>query len=397
MGICRTFGLRVRGKMFNHRKEVRHKRFQDNIDPEEIVAKYSDELSSGAKSQARTFKDAQRSIGRKTFLLPNLSARDLELNELYQHELDRQRALIARVEKIKVTIESVPGRGSVLMMKKDISTPYDCALHLHEMITRQSVVAEILPQIPADSEDQALSSVDSSSGHDEQTNRAIAPKSAFWDMHRPLQDNCRIRFRHFAEKDVEELNKIYWRSCSFVLGMALRLAFKDNINVLLHSWPKPNVRSGSFIYDAALGLDSKWEPEEQELRAFTKILWDIKNADMPFDRLQVDKEHAKLFFSNNPFKLAQIDSIADSNGGKVVVYRCGGLLDLSVGPMISNTNLIGRITLAAVHPFETNSETYKGIFYRFQGVSLPQQLPLSSYLYQNVLISQAKRLNKSSL
>lgn len=381
---------------------MRHKRFQDNIDPEEIVAKYSNELTPDTGRPARTFKDAQQTIGRKTYLLPNLSTLDLESNQLYQNELDRQRALVARIEKIKVTIDSVPGRGTQLMMNKDISTPYDCALHIHDLLTTRSVVAELLPTPVTNSGDQSEKTLETTletsidGPYKKTAQLSETPRSIYWDMHRPLQGNCTMRLRHFAENDVNELNKIYWRSCSFVLGMALRLAFKDAIKVLPHSWPKPDVKSGSFVYDAALGLDKKWEPEEQELRAFTKVLWQIRSAALPFDRLDVQKEFAKQLFLSNPFKLAQIDSIAESEG-KVTIYRCGGLLDLSVGPMISNTSQIGRITLAAVHPFETTSDDYKGIFYRFQGVSLPQQLPLSSYLYQNVLINQAKKLNKSSL
>lgn len=404
LGMNRSFGLRVRGKVFNHRKQVRHQRFQDNIEPEEIVAKYSSENVEQYSNRGRTFKDARTSVGRKHYLLPNLSRHDLDSNEMFQNELDRQRALIARVDKITVLVDSVPGRGTKLIMNKDLSSPHDCAKHLHDLLTTRSIVAELLPydksdkELSTSSQDSGVKSDNATQPDSELTNsRDSIPKSIYWDMHRPLEESCRLKFRHFTEDDVGELNRIYWRSCSFVLGMALRLAFKDEIKVLPHSWPKPDIRSGSFIYDAALSLGSRWEPEEKELRAFTKVMWDIKNAALPFERLQVDTDTAKKLFSHNPFKIAQIDAIAEENRGKVTIYRCGGLLDISIGPMISNTNQIGRITLAAIHPFETGSTDYNGVFYRFQGVSLPQQLPISSYLYQNILINQAKRLNKTSL
>lgn len=393
-GIKKTFGLMTKGRYYNHRRPVKYHRFQSKLDPDEILAHYSrEDIDEICRDKERTYKDAQTSMGRKTFLLPNLSDQDLEINDLYQKELDRQRAIVARINKIKVIVDSAPGKGTEMYMNRDISTPYDCARHIHELLTTRTVVAELSPMesslqiAPANDE----TSQNSLSKTDEKPKQTI-----YWDMHRPLQADCHIKFRHFSEKDVNEVNKIYWRSCSFVLGMALRLAFKSDIKVLLHSWPKPNVRDGSFVYDAALNLTNKWEPAEQELRAFTKIMWRIKGAELPFDYLKVDRDVARKLFANNAFKLAQIDSILE-NASKITVYRCGGLLDMSVGPMISNTGQIGRITLAAVHPFESQSDQFKGVFYRFQGVSLPQQLPISSYLYQNVLINQAKKLNKVAL
>lgn len=392
-GMMKTFGYKMKGKKFwstmkpldrqrlwNHRVPVKYHRFQKDINPDEIISHYSREDLDQVNPRAgiRTYKDATETLGKKDILLPNLSSRDLELSELFQQELDRQRALVARINKVRVIVDSIHGKDTEIVMNQGLSTPYDCARHIHELITTRSVVAELSPLDSAPTKEQ---------------------RPIYWDMHRPLEDSCRIKFRHFAEKDVSEVNKIYWRSCSFVLGMAVRLAFKDEVKVLLHSWPKPDVKSGSFVYDVALNLSDTWSPNEQELRAFTKVMWGIKNAALPFERLQVNKEVAQRLFSDNPFKLAQTESILEnqSSEGKITVYRCGGLLDISVGPMISNTSQIGRITLAAVHPFESQSQENKGVFYRFQGVSLPQQLPMSSYLYQNVLIDNAKRLNKASL
>lgn len=400
-GVSKTFGLVNKFKAYNHRKPIKYQRFQKDICPEEIVAHYSrddfDKLN--LKEAQRTYKDAQQTMGRKNFLLPNLSSQDLEINQLFQEELNRQRAIVARINKIKVVVDSVPGQGTELLMNKDLSTPFECARHIHDLLTTRSVVAQLFPI------DSDLQRTDPEQNNDSVNDEEkalvpkIQPRSIYWDMHRPLQESCRIKFRHFSEHDVSEVNKIYWRSCSFVLGMAIKLAFKDDIKVLLHSWPKPNIKQGSFVYDVALNLNETWKPNEAELRAFTKVMWSIKSAALPFERLQVNRDTARKLFSSNIFKLTQIDSILEdaSNEGKVTVYRCGGLLDLSIGPMISNTSQIGRITLASVHPFESQAEQYNGIFYRFQGVSLPQQLPMSSYLYQNVIINNAKKLNKVAL
>lgn len=401
--FMKTFGRRMK-KVYNHRVPLQYKRFMAEIDPEEIIEHYSrDDIDKiNPREGERTYKEAQQTMGRKNFLLPNLSDQDLELNHIFQKELDRQRAIIARITKIKVIVDSKPGEGTKLSMNKDLSTPYDCARHIHDLVATRSVVAEIQPleesslQVQTGETARETGSSEANKKHGETISKI---NRVYWDMHRPLTDSCRMQFRHFTDKDLSEINKIYWRSCSFVLGMAIRMAFKDDIKVLLHSWPRPNIKSGSFVYDIALNLSEKWEPVEQELRAFTKVIWDIKSAALPFERLQVNRDVARQLFANNPFKLAQVDSIAanESSPGRVTVYRCGGLLDISVGPMISNTNQIGRISLAAVHPFESESQQHNGVFYRFQGVSLPQQLPVSSYIYQNILLSQARKFNRVSL
>lgn len=399
LNVMKTFGRAVRGKKFNHRVPIQYQRFQDSIDPDEIVRYHSrdDYHKLDRRIGERTYKDATQSLGRKNVLLPNLKPQDLEANHLFQQELDRQRGNIARVNKIRVLIDSIPGKGTELSMNQNISTPFECALHIHDLLTTRSVVAELVP-LDTNSSVAINSSENGLVGQRSDQNNTANQQYAYWDMHRPIEDSCRLRFRHFTDNHLTEINKIYWRSCSFVLGMAIRMAFKDDVKVLLHSWPKPNPKSGSFVYDVALSLSEKWQPDEKELRAFTKVMWAIKNASLPFERLQVTKDLARDFFAGNPLKLSQIDSIvSNSSLGKVTVYRCGGLLDMSIGPMISNTSQIGRITLAAVHPFDTNSKEYDGIFYRFQGVSLPQQLPVSSYVYQNILINQAKKLNRDAL
>lgn len=409
-GACyysiRTFGLKMK-KYYNRRVPIEYKKFVKTINPDEIVEYYSrDDIDSTNLSRQRTFRDAQQTMGHKCLLLPNLRGQDLESNEIFQKEKERQRAIVARVNKIRVVVDSVPGKGTELVMNKEISTPYDCARHVHDMLTARSVVAELLPLQPDQPTSSQERDVDQLAMEDKQSNvltvstdghQKARPK--LWDMHRPLEDECRIKFRHFTDNDLSEINRIYWRSCSFIMGMAIRLAFKDDIKVMLHSWPRPNIKSGSFVYDVALNLSDKWAPSDQELRAFTKVMWEIKKAGLPFERLQVDRDLAKKIFASNPFKLSHIDSIVDNESGsaKVTIYRCGGLMDISVGPMISNTSQIGRISLAAVHPFESDSDGLKGIFYRFQGVSLPQQLPVSSYLYQNVLINRARELNRVAL
>lgn len=72
-------------------------------------------------------------------------------------------------------------------------------------------------------------------------------------------------------------------------------------------------------------------------------------------------------------KLEQIPSILsnpDSNDS-ITVYKLGEFVDISKGPMISNSSLIGRFEIAGF--FDLDSSSY-GRIQRVQGVSMPTQL-----------------------
>ena len=64
-----------------------------------------------------------------------------------------------------------------------------------------------------------------------------------WDMHRPLEENCTVELLHFHMEDPFHVNRAFWRSCSFLLGAAIELVFKDEHFVELHSFPAPNGKS----------------------------------------------------------------------------------------------------------------------------------------------------------
>jgi large subunit ribosomal protein L39 len=85
-----------------------------------------------------------------------------------------------------------------------------------------------------------------------------------WDLHRPLEEACTLKLLHMKVEDAHQaalVNRTFWRSCSFLLGAIVEGSFKDNIQVILHSFPSANVRSGSFVYDVDLG-QIDWDPTQ---------------------------------------------------------------------------------------------------------------------------------------
>lgn len=281
-------------------------------------------------------------------------------NKIFNAEKERQKALITRIEKIEVNYLGVPEKCT-LLMNKNISTPFDCTMHISEMLRIRSV----LPLVD----------------------------NELWDMYRPLENDCTLDFLHFKIENPFDVNKAFWRSCSFMLGMIVEKAFKNNIYVQLHSWPKPDVKSGSFVYDVNLNVED-WEPRLDELRTLSRMLQKLAMKDLKFERLAVPLSVAQHMFEDNRFKSQQLSSIANhsKDGDTVVVYRLDDHIDISYGPMISSTNHLGFVTVAAVHKLDTS----EGLIYRFQGVAIPKQLPLNTFAFK-ILVDRAKKVNTVGL
>ncbi|XP_053679198.1 39S ribosomal protein L39, mitochondrial [Anopheles nili] len=283
-------------------------------------------------------------------------------SELFSDEQRRQRENVGRIEKIEVRYLGLP-HDTTLVMNRDISTPYDCARHIGEKYCRQSALALLDNKTP-------------------------------WDMRRPLRDSCTLQLLNFNSAEPHIANKAFWRSCSFLLGAILQSSFKPEAGLHLHSFPKPNIKSGSFVHDIVLN-EEHWNPTVAELRALSIEMIKLSQKDLPIERLDVSCDLASEMFSDNPFKRDQIPSVAAQNNGQVTVYRVGEHLDISKGPMMSSTGLLGRCTISAAHPIKDGSENGK-YFYRMQGVALPSVLRISHFAYA-ILEKRSRKLNSAKL
>nr|XP_023014077.1 39S ribosomal protein L39, mitochondrial [Leptinotarsa decemlineata] len=293
----------------------------------------------------------------KRYFVTNGSDDCRRQNELFDSEQKRQRESVGRIEKIEVNYEGTP-KNETLVMNKNVSTPYDCAKHLGDTVRKRCVVA-------------------------------LLNGETLWHVHKPLPDSCKLELLHYHLPNPISVNKTYWRSCSFLLGAVISNAFKDNVSLSLHSFPSPNVKSGSFVYDVQLSLDD-WKPTTAELKVLSIEMIKLSQKEFPLECLDVSKEIAFDIFKNNPHKTLQIPSIAEHNGDKVTLYRAGQHIDISKGPMIPNTNHLGRITVANVIKLDTDIPGAP--IYRFQGVSLPRSLILNHFAY-GLLEERARLLN----
>lgn len=161
-----------------------------------------------------------------------------------------------------------------------------------------------------------------------------------------------------------------------MLGAALSNVFKDSVNVQLHSFPSPNVKSGSFVYDISLNHQN-WMPNKEELRTISAEMVKMSAKEIQFERLEVVHDLALEIFKDSPFKREQLPSI--SKDGSVIIYRVGDHIDISRGPMISTTAQLGRCTVGSV--FKIGDVNKTDSFYRVQGVALPKEIVMNHYAY----------------
>jgi len=298
---------------------------------------------------------------RQSSLLSNEQVRK-KRSSMFTEELNRQKQLIPRIEKIEVEYEGIPDNAT-LILNKGLSTPYNVAQHLSSMLMDRSALALVNDQL--------------------------------WDMHRPLEEDCTVKLLHFHMDDPFHVNRAFWRSCSFLLGAALETAFRDDIFVELHSFPPANVASGSFVHDVDLKLGHDWEPGKDELMVFSAMMHRMAEKSLKFERLVVDAALAERMFGDSQYKSAQIPSIASSSsGGKsITLYRVGDHVDISAGPMVGDTSFLGRrCTVPVAHKIVHNGVP----MYRFQGVALPKGLYLNHFAF-SVLEKRASRLNAANL
>lgn len=281
---------------------------------------------------------------------------------VFTEEQQRQKENVGRIEKIEIRYLGTP-KDTTLIMNRGISTPHDCARHIGEKYFRYSALALLDSNTP-------------------------------WDMRRPLDNSCTLQLLNFTSADPHIANKAFWRTCSFLLGAVLQKSFKQEAGLSLHSFPKPNIKTGSFVHDIALAKDD-WQPTIHELRALSVEMIKLSQQDLPIERLDVSSEIALEMFRDNPYKREQVPSISNQNSGSITVYRVGNHVDISKGPMIGSTGLLGKCTIAAVHSVPRSSSD-KLQLYRVQGVALPIGLNLNHFAY-GVLEDRAKKLNPAKL
>ncbi|XP_051635727.1 39S ribosomal protein L39, mitochondrial [Manacus candei] len=279
-------------------------------------------------------------------------------SELFTKEKERQLSLHPRIEKIEVKYTGKSHPGTVFVMNKALSTPYNCAMHLSEWHCKKSVLALVDGEV--------------------------------WDMYRPLTKSCEIQFLTFKDEDPEEVNKAYWRSCAMIMACVLKRAFKDEYSVSLVKAPEVPVISGAFCYDVLLDNRlNEWKPTNENFRSLTRDAKKLIYQDLPFETLLVEAKVAREMFQHNRYKMEVIEQKASQNmEGIVTLHRFGDFVDVTEGPHIPRTSFCFQYEITAAHNLQTDQSE---LIRRFQGVSLPIHLKAHHTVWPR-LLERSKRL-----
>lgn len=112
----------------------------------------------------------------------------------------------------------------------------------------------------------------------------------FWELERPLEGNCEIRFLTFEDP---EGKMAFWHSSAHILGGALEAAYG------VHLCYGPPTTDG-FYYDAHCGEDKFAESDYKNIENVAdKFVWEKHK----FERLVLTKSEALELFAYNPFKV----------------------------------------------------------------------------------------------
>lgn len=220
-------------------------------------------------------------------------------SDLFTLEQRRQRDRVGRMEKIEIRFQGLPN-DTTLIMNKGLSTPFNCAQR-KQFVCVYSILISI----------NSTFSSDLSERHCNASAIALINGNIPWDMHRPLEESSTLQLLNFHVADPHIVNRAFWRSCSFLLGAALQQSVKDEAGLQLHSFPSPNVKSGSFVHDISLAQKG-WQPSAEELRAISAEMIKLAGRRQKIERLEVSHDLAFEMFKDNPYKREQLPSISKS-------------------------------------------------------------------------------------
>ena len=143
----------------------------------------------------------------------------------------------------------------------------------------------------------------------------------------------------------------------------------------------PSTEDG-FYYD--FDMEHRLSPDDFK-KIEKQIRW-IINKGFPFERIEVSRDEAKSYFTDQPFKLERLDDIPE--GETVTLYKCGNFVDLCRGPHVEKTSDVGAIKLMSVAGSYYRGDENNKMLQRLYGIAGASQEELKEHLEQ---LEEAKK------
>ena len=148
-----------------------------------------------------------------------------------------------------------------------------------------------------------------------------------YDLNRPILEDSTLVL---VTLDDEGINDFLNHSCSHLMASAIkRLYPKAMFGV------GPAIEEG-FYYDVNPGEGVKIT--EEDLEKIEKVMHEIANQEMTFERREVSKEEALEIFKKDKYKKEIINELEE--GVTITLYKHDDFCDLCRGPHVRNTKFL---------------------------------------------------------
>jgi len=268
------------------------------------------------------------------------------------HSLKTRAALNRKFDKVHISVKGNKYNDDYnCMMNRGVSTPLDVAEKISLRKAQSAVLAIVRPK------EESLEEGDDFLFSEEYREMPVAV-----DVNQPLEYSCNLDILSFKNASCQELNyydevsKAYWRTCTFLLGHAMKSAFSENFgNLNAVESLDLSVESGSFGVRIAFENDvSSWSPSEIDLQKLTRHCRNILNSSITLD-------------------------LVGENA-----YSFGGTEASFDGPLIQSLSQIGNFAVTSI------TRTENGYF-EIIGTSLPAEFGTNHVVF-GILEQKSKSL-----
>lgn len=200
------------------------------------------------------------------------------------------------------------------------------------------------------------------------------------DLNYILENNDHIEILTFSSPAGKE---IYHHSSSHIMAQAVQELFPGAKFAI-----GPAINDG-FYYD--FDIDRSFTPEDMIL--IEKKMKEIIERDLPFKRIEVNKEEGNQIFKNKKekYKLELLEDIQDD---MVTLYQQGDFIDLCRGPHVSSTGKIKAFKLLSIAGAYWRGNEKNKMLQRIYGISFDKKSELDNYLR---LVEEAKKRDHRKL
>lgn len=191
-----------------------------------------------------------------------------------------------------------------------------------------------------------------------------------WDLMRPLPGSCSVAL--ITRKDEEALEVIR-HDTAHILAQAVQDLFPGTQVTI-----GPSIEDG-FYYDFA--RDEPFSTED--FAAIEKRMGEIVDADLPFEREEMDRDAAIAMFEKmgENYKAELIRDLPESE--TITIYRQGEWFDLCRGPHLPSTGKIGKaFKLMKVAGAYWRGDHRNAMLQRIYGTAWGDEKQLKAYLFR---------------